>query len=174
MANLHSCRLSVYANMITVNKNNGLHFGGRPFLNPSPPHVLITGHTAGNNWSRGSSSQISFEWTRAGSHATGTQVCQQSAMFFFSYSNQGKDRVCFHIRSPTCLTSSMSSLHVWGWVYALLHSKASVPFHWLLYWFVLNTMSIPRLWLYYDKAGYFQYRNVLLTCNKNNTRILTG
>lgn len=68
--------------MITVNKNNGLHLGGRPFLNSSRPHALIMGHMAGNNWSCGSSSQISFEWTRAGSHATGMQVCQQPAMFF--------------------------------------------------------------------------------------------
>lgn len=151
--------------MITVNKDNVLHLGGRPFLNPSPPHALIMGHTAGNNWSHGSNSKISFEWTRAGSHAMGMQVCQQPAkFFFFSYSNRGKDRVCFHIRSHTSLFSSMSSLHIWGRVYALLHSKASVPFHCLLYWFVLST-SISRLWLYYDKAGYLQYRNVLFTCN---------
>lgn len=95
--------------------------------------------------------------------------------FFFSfYSNQGKDRVSSLFSHPTSLSSSMSSLHVWGRVYALLHSKASVPFHWLLYSFVLITMSISKLWLYYGKAGYFQHRNVLLTCNENSTCILTG
>lgn len=151
--------------MITVNKDSVLHFGGRPFLNPSPPHALIMGHAAGNNWSHGSNSKISFEWTRAGSHAMGTQVCQQPDMFFSLTLTEEKTEFVFNIRSHTSLFSSTSSLHICGRVYALLHSKASVPFHCLLYWFVLSTMSISRLWLYYDKAGYLQYRNVLLTCN---------
>lgn len=135
--------------MITVNKDSVLHFGGRPFLNPSPPHALIMGHAAGNNWSHGSNSKISFEWTRAGSHAMGTQVCQQPAMFFFSYSNRGKDRVCFqHPFSHVSLFFNVKLTYLWlSLCSAALQSICTIP--------------LPIILICFEHNEYFKAMTVL-------------
>lgn len=129
-------------------------------LNPLPPHMLIMGHTAGNNWSCGSNSQISLDWTRAGESRYG-DASVPTTCYVLSHALTVKKFVFTTIltrgsvlQCQACISGSAFMLSC-----TPKHLYHSIGYYIDLFW-------AQWVWLYYDKAGDFQYRNVLLSCNK--------